>query len=341
MKKPSDNPADPFKKALAEATKVMADDPELSVTYTVDPSGVSGDAMRLPQVSRRMTRDEVLLARGTADALALKHKYHDAATHARYAPQGDMARDIYEAMETARCEAVGARDMPGTAGNIDAKIANDAARAGFDRITDRAEAPLANAAGYLVRQLASGRDLPPGARNITELWQGFIEEQAGGTLEGLKDKLSDQADFARFTRQVISDLGYGDQLGDDPDAPDEDQDQDEQAEEDQQEEEGGEEQSEDQTGEADPEQTQEEQQDAAEAQVSMDEMADDEMSDQTELPEGEAPLEPPPPAPLSDADPDYRAYDTEFDEEIAAEDLAEPAELWNACGPISTSSWNR
>ena len=125
MSKPSDNPADPFKKALAEATKVMADDPELSVNYTVDPSGVSGDIMRLPQVSRRMTRDEVLLARGTADALALQRKYHDEGVHARYAPPGDMARDLYEAMETARCEAMGARDMPGTASNIDVKIANE------------------------------------------------------------------------------------------------------------------------------------------------------------------------------------------------------------------------
>lgn len=64
MSKPSDNPADPFKKALAEATKVMADDTELTVNYSVDPSGMSGDTMRLPQVSRRMTREEVLLARG-------------------------------------------------------------------------------------------------------------------------------------------------------------------------------------------------------------------------------------------------------------------------------------
>ena len=55
MAQHSDNPADPFKKALAEATKVMANDPELSVTYSVDPSGLSGDTMRLPQVSRRMT----------------------------------------------------------------------------------------------------------------------------------------------------------------------------------------------------------------------------------------------------------------------------------------------
>ena len=74
MSKPNDNPADPFKKALAEATKVMADDTELTVNYSVDPSGMSGDTMRLPQVSRRMTREEVLLARGTADALALRRK---------------------------------------------------------------------------------------------------------------------------------------------------------------------------------------------------------------------------------------------------------------------------
>ena len=71
----SDNPADPFKKALAEATKVLADNPELSINYSVDPSGVSGDNIRLPQVSRRMTKEEVLLARGTADALAMHHKY--------------------------------------------------------------------------------------------------------------------------------------------------------------------------------------------------------------------------------------------------------------------------
>jgi len=110
MSKGTDNPADPFKKALAEATKVMAHDADLSVTYTVDPAGISGDNVRLPQISRRMTRDEVLVARGTADALALYHRYHDVSTHNRYAPPGAIARELYEAMETARCEALGARD---------------------------------------------------------------------------------------------------------------------------------------------------------------------------------------------------------------------------------------
>ena len=157
MKKPNENPAEPFKKALAEATKVLADDAELNVSFTVDPPGVSNDQVRLPQVSRRMTKSEVLLARGTADAYAMRLKFHDESTAARYAPQGQMARDLYEAMETARCEAMGARAMPGTASNIDAKIENEAERKGYGSLQQASEAPLPVAAGYLIRHLATGR----------------------------------------------------------------------------------------------------------------------------------------------------------------------------------------
>ena len=325
----SDNPADAFKKALSEATKVLANDPDLNVSYTVDPAGMSGDAIRLPQVSRRMTRDEVMLARGTADALALNRRYHNGQTHARYTPQGEMARELYEAMETARCEAMGARDMPGTAGNIDAKIAHDAMRKGFDQVKQAADAPLATAAGYLIRHLATGRELPSGAQNVMELWRPFIEQQAGGTLEDLDAILADQSEFAKFARRMIKDLGYGDQLGDDPDQVDDDQ-------EDTAEDGGEEQQDPDSTGDDNPddeeaegsaEQTQEEQQDASQAQVSMDEQSDQEMGDEAEMPEGEAPLEPPAPQPISDADPDYLVYQTDHDEEIRAEDLAEPVEL--------------
>ncbi len=325
----SDNPADAFKKALSEATKVLANDPDLNVSYSVDPAGLSGDAMRLPQVSRRMTRDEVMLARGTADAMALNRRYHNGQTHARYTPQGEMARELYEAMETARCEAVGARDMPGTAGNIDAKIAHDAMRKGYDQVKQAADAPLAVAAGYLIRHLATGRDLPSGAGNVMELWRPFIEEQAGGTLEDLDSILDSQADFAKFARKMIKDLGYGDQLGQDPDQIDDDQDDtaEDGGEEEQDPDSTGDDNTEEEETEGSAEQSQEEQQDASQAQVSMDEMADQEMGEEAEMPDGEAPMEPPAPQPISDADPDYLVYQTEHDEEIRAEDLAEPVEL--------------
>ena len=328
MNKPTDNPADPFKKALAEATKVMANDPELAVTFTVDPPGATRETVRLPQVSRRMTREEVLIARGTADAFALRHKYHDAAVSAKYMPQGQMAQDLYAAMENARVEAVGARHMPGTAGNIDAKIGNEAIHKGYDQIREASEAPLATAAGYLIRHLATGRDMPRGASNVMDLWRGFIEDNCGGTLEGLQDTLEDQQAFAKFARQIISDMGYGDQLGDDPDdLGDDDQDANEGDEDEQEPDSTGQDDGDEEETEGTPEQSQEEQQDSAEAQVSMDDSAESEMAEEADMPEGEAPMEPPAPQPVSDADPNYVVYSTEHDEEIGAEDLAEPAEL--------------
>ncbi len=326
-KHPTDNPADPFKKALADATRVLADDPDLAVTYTVDPSGLSGDSLRLPQVSRRMTRDEVMLARGTADALALRHRYHDLGTAARYAPPGAMARDLMEAMESARCEAVGARTMPGTAGNIDAKIGHEARRKGYGEIRDPADAPLATAAGYLIRHLATGRDLPPEATNVMELWRGFIEDRCDTTLENLDDVLTDQSAFARFARRMIDDLGYGDQLGDDPDEMDDEGEDDASEEQDDQPDSTGEDDSQEDDAEANPERSQDEQQDESQAQVQADDQADMEEAEEQEMPEGEAPLEPPTPAPHSDADPTYAVFTTVHDEEIAAEDLAEAQEL--------------
>ena len=326
MTKPSDNPADPFKKALAEATRTMADDPDMTVTYSVDPAGMTKEGMRLPQVSRRMTRDEVMMARGTADAFAMRRKYHNEAISARYTPTGPLARDIYEAMELARCEAMGARAMPGTAINIDAKIAHEAERKGYAQITSAADAPLPLAAGYLVRHLATGRDLPKGADTVMNLWRGFIDEQAAGTMEAVAEVLADQAAFARLTRKVIADLGYGDQLGDDPDAEDPQDEGGEEEAEDSPEESGSEDQ-ESEDSEASPEQTQDDQDDQSQAQVSMEDNAEMEQGDEAELPEGEAPLEPPPPAAHSDADPNYTVYTTDFDEEVHAEDLAEPAEL--------------
>uniref|UniRef100_UPI004047C5FD cobaltochelatase CobT-related protein n=1 Tax=Orrella sp. TaxID=1921583 RepID=UPI004047C5FD len=169
---------------------------------------------------------------------------------------------------------------------------------------------------------------PKGADTVMDLWRGFIEDHAGDTLGGLQDLIGDQQAFAKFARQMIADLGYADQLGDDPDGQDDDLENEA--------EEGSDEQEQpDSTGddgdgddaEAAPEQSQEDQQDASEAQISMDDQADAEMGEEAEMPEGEAPLDPPTPQPVSDADPNYKVYTTDFDEEIRAEDLAEAAEL--------------
>ncbi|MEH6361587.1 MAG: cobaltochelatase subunit CobT, partial [Amylibacter sp.] len=330
MSKPNDNPADPFKKALAEATRAMANDAELNVAFSVDPPGVNNEIMRLPQISRRMSLNEVLLARGTADAFALRKRFNNETTHNRYMPEGIDAREIYEVMATARCEAVGAKAMPGTAGNIDAKMEAEALKLGYDQVSSFKEVPMPTALGYYLRHMATGREMPPAVNNAMKQWQTQIEERSGDTFKGLEAVMADQVEFAKFARQLIDDLGFGDQLGDDPDDIGDDNDdsaeqEDQDYEEDTPDTDAGDQ--EEESDEFDDQQDQQQSADQQQSQVSMDERDDMDGAEEVDAPDGEAPLEPPTPPAISDADPNYRVFTTEYDEEEPAEELAEPAEL--------------
>ena len=332
MSNKSDNPADPFKKALGEATRALAGEAELEVTYSADPSGRTATGFRLPQVSRRMTRAEVQLARGTADAYALRERFHNPETNTRYMPRGEIARQIFDALETARCEAVGARAMPGVADNLDARLANVAEKQNWSTMTSTTDAPLHEAAQLMLRKQATGRDLPQGAEHLLEIWQGFFDSHLGEEgLEKIHDTLDDQAAFAKTAWQIIDDLGYGDQLGDDPDQEDDPEDMDgdpDQDEDDQQTdgEDGG-----DDDGQEDeylPDDMRGEQDESQQMEVSM----DDSDVDMDEMEAMEADDSMPPPdrpeqGPVSDADPNYKVYTQKFDEQIAAEELSEPEEL--------------
>ena len=330
MTRRSDNPADPFKKALAEATRALAGEEELDVTYSADPPGRSNTGLRLPQVSRRMTPEEIALARGTADGFALRDRYHDAATHARYAPQGEVARALFDALEGARCESIGARAMEGVAENLDARLAQTAKRQGWAGLTSTEDAPLADAAALLLRKAATGRDLPEGPAHLLDIWQGYFDTNLGAEgLSEIGEALTDQAAFARRAWRMIDELGYGDQLGEDPDEAEAD-DTEAEAEEEEAEQEpdgddAGKEEGEDRQD--SPDEMRGEDTQSAKMELSLDQSEDEpEEADALDADDALPPAEQRPPQ-ASEADPRYRVYTTRFDETVAAEDLAEEAEL--------------
>ncbi|MEL6337752.1 MAG: cobaltochelatase subunit CobT, partial [Pseudomonadota bacterium] len=331
--KKTDNPAEPFKKALAEATRALSAEADLDITYSADPPGRTGSGMRLPQVSRRMTRREVMLARGTADAMALRERFHSPDTHVRYAPKGEMARAIYDVLETARCEAIGARAMPGVADNLDARLAHEAEHRGYGAMRTPEQAPMAEAAGFLLREALTGREPAKGCDNVLDLWRDFFDQHLGAEgLADMGDNLEDQSAFAKRVWQIIDDLGYGDQLGDDPDddstddALDEDESEEQEPEQDETGE-GGDDNQDDDNDEQDEQEGEQEQQ-AQQVEVDLD--AADAEQDENEDLEAEDGLPPPEerqPRPPSDADPAYRIYCDAADEVVTAEELADTSEL--------------
>jgi cobaltochelatase CobT len=199
-KKP--DPLTPFKRAVTLATRTLAASKEMNVVFGSDAPGYDGKTARLPQPSRAMSRKEVAVIRGHADAIALMVSVHDAKLHASLSPAQGSAREAFDAVERARVEAVGALTMRGVAKNLSAKLANRYERLP-ERDIDRQDAPLDEALALLVREKLTGAKPPRGANAIADVWRPWVEEKAGPLLERLEGAIDDQAAFSKVMRDVL------------------------------------------------------------------------------------------------------------------------------------------
>ena len=219
---------EPFKRAVAAAARAMADEKELDVSFGPETPGLRGKQMRLPAPDRDMPAEEIGQVRGVADSLALRLRHHDRQLHERLLPGSGAARSIFEAVEQSRVEAIGARSMIGVAQNLEAALEERCRTRGYSRIQHQSDAPLADVLGLLVRERLTGAKLPESARAMVDLWREEIETKGGRDLTELVQCMSDQESFAHAVRQLISDLGFGEDessdLSEDDQSGDEDQD---------------------------------------------------------------------------------------------------------------------
>src|SRR5258706_16179268 len=113
--KPAESPTEPFKRAVTGCLRAIAGKPELEVTFAADRPSLAGLKARLPEPPRKLSRSDVAITRGIADSMALRLACHDPAVHRANAPKGKTARAVFDAVEQARVEALGARRMSGVA----------------------------------------------------------------------------------------------------------------------------------------------------------------------------------------------------------------------------------
>ena len=322
-----ETPVESFKRATAACLRAMSDEGELEVTYGADQASISGERVRLPVPPRDLDPAEVARIRGEADGLALKLRHHDPMLHARRMPTSAAARDIFEAVEQARIEAVGSRHMSGVAHNLGIALEDQYKKKGFERIADKNDVPLNDVIRLLAREALTGETPPACAQRVVDLWRPWVNTKIGAALEGLDKLIDDQESYATAVRKLITDLdleiGEEGMADDDPNESE------------------GEEDSGD-GEEASDGGTRGETEDSSDAEmIPADMEAGDESADGDETAEMEMdpgggddesanPGSPPQTHNMDGAGhPDrvYRAYNTEFDEIVAAADLCDAEEL--------------
>jgi cobaltochelatase CobT len=322
-----ESPTEPFKRAVTGCLRAIAQKPDLDIGFAAERPGLAGRKVRLPEPPRKLTASDAAIVRGHADAIALKLACHDPVMHRKLIPGGQQARAVFEAVEQARVEAIGARRMAGVAKNLSAMLDDRFHRGKFDEVSDRADAPLEEAVALIVRERLTGQVAPPSARKIVELWRPLIEDRAGRDLDRLERLIDNQSRFGDAIHDLLDALDMGDDRSSEADQEEgEEGERDPNKEESGEQGEGGEaEQLEAQVddAEASTEDTLESIAEAAEALTG-------EAAAESEMDDGEAPAEARRPRRYGANEPrgpDYQPFVTKYDETIGAEELCEPEEL--------------
>ena len=318
---------DTFRNAVSGALRAMSARPELEVNFSSDKPALVGETVRLPEPSRRLTSEEVAVTRGHADSFALKLAAHDTGVHAKYMPDGADARAIFDAVETARCDALGAQAMDGVSDNLSAMLQDRYHRGNYHEITDKADAPLHDAIALLVREKLTGAEPPASAQKLVDLWRPWLEDKCGDNLACLHEAMGDQAAFASATRDILTALDMADEMSgeageqDEPDAGEADMDNPEN-----EAGEAGEDDTDDNASPQDSERPGEEEsaQDVEDTEFSAEDTREDESGDADESMDGMR-LEEREPSPFQQSE--YKVFTTKYDELIHAEELCDTAEL--------------
>jgi len=329
MAKNPESPLEPFKRALAHAARSLAETPDLEIVYSGEGPQLTGNRAVLPHPPRDLTPEDAARIRGLADQMALRIAHHDPAAHAKTRPQSGGGQPIYDALEQARIEAIGANAMGGVKGNLKAVMDHAWSRRVFNEAEAVASPPLAEVVGLMVRERLTGEPPPAMARTLVDMFRSEIEAKAGSDLDRLTGAVQDQKAFARIARTIIRDLEMGDDLSDAPDQPDDDSEgkDDGEAEASDSDDDGdGESQSPQQSAMDDDEATARESEDADSQMMQSEEDPNAEDTDEPpDMGDGEQPARPDPSG--DNRAITYRVFTTSHDEIVAAEELCDPEEL--------------
>ena len=202
----SGNPIENFRRATSAALRAIAKRADIEASFAPGPGGLVGNEARLSMPPKHLPEKEVGLARGQADSIALKMRYHDQVLHAREMPQSELARHIFSEVEQARIESLGAKKMRGVAQNLALLLEENARSKGYHRVTERQDANLPDVLHYLVREVLSGEKVPPSAAPMVDLWRAEIAGKIDSDLLQLKSEQTNQELFAKAIKKMLRDL---------------------------------------------------------------------------------------------------------------------------------------
>jgi len=190
----------------AAAARAVAGRRSLEVAFTPGALRLDDDLANIPPPSPKPDGDEVTRIRGQADALALRYKHRDPHIRALDRSLPQPARDIFTALEQARCEALGTGVLDGVDQNLQAALEQRSRSQGWEEREHWETVPLPEILGLLAREAMTGSPPPVSAAELLAHWRARLWPRIGGHLRALASNLSDTDAFARIALGLLTAL---------------------------------------------------------------------------------------------------------------------------------------
>lgn len=214
-----------FKDVTSATFRTLAEAKDIDIVFSASelPVGrIPPEAKpRLPLPDNKLSPKSIRLVRGCADTQSLHIAHHDTKLHMQKTPKDHKAAQVFAALEQARCEALGYKEMAGVAHNLKAVLEEKCSRAGYEHAQNREQIPLSDALHLMARMSITGEGAPQSGAKAIELWGTWIKDHLKDIdLRDLSPLINDQNKFAETAHKIIQALNMNidnyDQLSEDP-----------------------------------------------------------------------------------------------------------------------------
>lgn len=151
-------------------------------------------------------RDPIMMnqLRGTADAVALRLKFHNPKLHEATQPTISDAKVTFDALEQVRVEALGSRYMQGVAANLRSVVEYNSHAEGHAQMDKAEQLSPQTALALLAREKLTGEPVSKASRRIVQLWRNRLTKSGEDALEKMLQHIDNQKDYAAASQQLLT-----------------------------------------------------------------------------------------------------------------------------------------
>ncbi len=199
-----------FKRAVAATLRALAGKKDIDISFAA--AEIPDRPIRMPEGVLRLPCPDLVdkdLVRGAADLRAIRLLHNDNEFHRQNAPTNLHAREIYDALENARIEAIEARKMKGVAKNLNIVLADKCERMGSNIPQSIEDVNIADSLYIYARTFFTGEKINDKASHLIKLWDEWFEKNGQNNhVKMLKSHINDKKSYSKNVLSLLNNLGF-------------------------------------------------------------------------------------------------------------------------------------